>query len=462
MRRVLCLLLLLVPWPACAQLAGATSPRSTAQALLAASERRLGRGDLDQALDLARQAAAADPQFAPAFARLGALYQRKGLREECLDAYARALALEPTPATKAAAAEAFGQGPFPEHLARATPWQLPGTWQGGTLRLEDPRLAEAARGRHSFLVCTPDPPRPGDRATDFRYQVAYQRACYLLVMPAGADRWRLACRVHFQPGREELAGRCARLVGALALLGHAYLGRACSLRQAVDLWLAEAGRPGAEGWPDSIYLCSVGTERQPTEWIRQLAHECGHAGIAPGIGGLGEPEPWANGRAGELLFARWLLSARPAAGTALPWVTPALGAWYSQQAAAVARALAAAGPAGGGTGLAAVERAAGLVCMIEELLGPAALEQVLTQCTQPTGEGLVAALQAWYESRLPVGLELQAGAGWLHCRQGRLQVLAGQGRLGGQEVAAGESAAVAGGWLPVAVGPGGLRLRLGD
>ena len=464
MRYLPWLLLAITLLPCLAWALDAPAPRRAALAALAASGEQLKAGELDRALDLARRATGLDPQLAPAFEWLGTLCERKGLREEALDAFARALALEPGLSESIAGiARVFGRGNFPESLARNTPAALPAACQMVALRLDDPRLEAAAGSRRSYLVCLPNPPREGDPATDYRYGVSYQRAAYVLLMPAGRERWQLACRVHFKPGWEGLADQCARLVGALQVLAQAHLGPPPGPARPLEVWLTEEGRAGAEGWSGSIYLCGIATERQPSEWVRQLAHELGHATLAGGVGGLGQPEPWANGRIGEVLFVRWLLAARVATGPPLPWVSDKLAAWQREQLAVSVGALEAVGgpDRAGGTGWQAVERATGLVCSLEQLFGPGLLTELLAGTTRrPELGAVLESARYLLTRRLQGGLAVWPGSGWLFTPTGTLEVLSGEGQVGIRKLRAGDTMPAPGGWLRVAVEQGSAPLRL--
>lgn len=92
--------------------------------------------------------------------------------------------------------------------------------------------------------------------------------------------------------------------------------------QLVDVYLCQDGKPGGEqlfgldpqnleqGRPaktNQIYIYQLESFDKPIEMIREVAHEYGHATLAP-IGGYKTPEFWANGLLGERIFLRWLLA----------------------------------------------------------------------------------------------------------------------------------------------------------
>lgn len=428
----------------------AATPREQAEGLVADSRRAAAAGRLDDALDLARRATALDPQLAPAYAAVGAWCERKGLREESVDAYARAARLDDTPEARAALARVLDAGPFPESLAKSTPDALPGRRQTLSLSWTDPRLADQ-RGPASCLLYTPVAPRPADATRDARYGASYPAALYLLTLPPGGRRWSLAGRVHFQPGREALAWRCGEIAAALLLTGPTCLGPAWNLRQPLDLWLTEEGRPGAEGWPGTIYLVNVGTPRQDTEWVRQLAHEMGHVAVRGGIGGLAGSETWANGELGELLFVQWLLRARDANGAALPWLTPALERWHANRVRQWSDALAASGGPAGITkpGDDQSHRAAAFCYQLAELFGPAVLAESLVNAPQPVAASVTAAAQAAVARRLAAGLPVWPGEGWVYL-PGRVVVTGGV-TVDGQALTPGDGVARRPGWYRLQV-----------
>jgi hypothetical protein len=84
-------------------------------------------------------------------------------------------------------------------------------------------------------------------------------------------------------------------------------------RGIVDFYLAYGGQPGGEQRfgvdveagvtrnVNVIYIYQLQTFTDPVEMAREIAHEYGHA-VLPPIGGYSEPEDWANGHLGELVF----------------------------------------------------------------------------------------------------------------------------------------------------------------
>jgi len=88
----------------------------------------------------------------------------------------------------------------------------------------------------------------------------------------------------------------------------------------LHVFLTEAGAPGGEqgvfegptpsGGMKSyhcIYVYDISSFTEPVEMARELAHEFGHA-VLPAVGGFDQPERWANGMLGEMVFLRRLAS----------------------------------------------------------------------------------------------------------------------------------------------------------
>jgi len=100
-----------------------------------------------------------------------------------------------------------------------------------------------------------------------------------------------------------LASSLARMAGRF------YIYLACwpgllDRREALRIWLCEGGPAGGEHHDGDVYLYQVATLRPGEEWLRELAHELGHA-VLPPLAGYARPEHSIAGFLGET----WLLSA---------------------------------------------------------------------------------------------------------------------------------------------------------
>ena len=87
------------------------------------------------------------------------------------------------------------------------------------------------------------------------------------------------------------------------------------------MYLCEAGPTGAETYEQSVYVYNLPEARAPVEWLREAAHEMGHA-LLPKIGRFTSPEPWGSGHLGERLALQWLAEEAGLSAGA-PWPAPA-------------------------------------------------------------------------------------------------------------------------------------------
>jgi tetratricopeptide (TPR) repeat protein len=316
------LITLLVVLLACCALTLRPAP-ATADPQVALEEARaaVARGDTNTAITHLEEAVAEDRGTVAAYRWLSRLYADKGLREKAIDSAAAAVLLDPEPADTSHLARLLEAG-LPESMDRRTPDALPLRRIAFTIEATDEILAACPGARDALFIGAAD---HRVTAVDPRFERAFDRAWHGYVLDAAAERWRLVCVVHYNsdPGadRSQLAANCTGVLLRAACLLDIHLGPSNAARGALHAWLTDDGKAGAESWGGNIYLCQVGVPRSPAEWARQIIHECGHAAL-PGIDGFAEPEPWANGRLGEHLFARWL-KARRVRGEDHPWLTDA-------------------------------------------------------------------------------------------------------------------------------------------
>lgn len=155
------------------------------------------------------------------------------------------------------------------------------------------------------------------------------------------DRLELAAVVRAQEGVPAgTMARVARFCGVLRHLGEAFDAARARPDGPVRVWLRGDGEPGCQTTGRDIVVSGTTADRSALEWMRQLAHEWGHA-VIPGVGGFREPEPWANGDLGERLF----LSAISRRGLAEAWDRPAdIAAYESRYVRPLVDAFARTGP----------------------------------------------------------------------------------------------------------------------
>jgi hypothetical protein len=137
-------------------------------------------------------------------------------------------------------------------------------------------------------------------ATEPRSGVAYPGAVNVYAEVVG--RLSLRFVVHTAQGVNAERGRqVGRFLEALSEMTDPVLGPINRASYPMPVWLATTGEPGARQWNGSITVQATNHPRSDLEWVRELAHEWGHACL-PGVGGFTEPEAWANGDLGERLF----------------------------------------------------------------------------------------------------------------------------------------------------------------
>ncbi len=171
----------------------------------------------------------------------------------------------------------------------------------------------------------------------------------------------------------------------------------------VDVWLsgqAGAGRDadtGGEQFGSQIYLYQIFTERSPTEWVRETAHEYGHFAL-PGVTGFTEPEAWANGVLGERLFLKWLRedTLRDRLKSAdIPFMTAAqLSDYESRQIAPLVQKVALSGPDVKGLArkdAAGMDALIGLVLACDSLYGSRQLRDIFACMGSSRGDGFLTA-----------------------------------------------------------------------
>lgn len=288
------------------------------QVALEEARAAIARGDRDAAIAKLEEAVSQDSRFTVAYRWLSRLYADKGLRDEAIDAAAAVLRLNPEHADRDNLMRLLAAG-MPACMASLTPDSLPLPQVLIRLDLAPDRPGQTPEARNALVLRDETRLAP---AQDPKFGGRYDRASYGYVLDVINGRWRLTFTAHYlaaSPARGDLAAKCVGLLLRAACVGEAHLGSQVIGDKPHDVWLAEDGTPGAASWGESIYVLNVGAQREPAEWVRQVLHEYGHA-VLPGIDHFAQPEPWANGRLGEQLFAQWLGQSRES-GAGHPWLT---------------------------------------------------------------------------------------------------------------------------------------------
>lgn len=301
-------------------------PQPTARDQALASVQRvaelLREGDVAAALAEARRATELDPKLAAAWRARALCHERRGDdaaqdRESAVECYARSLTLEPYEPALKALANLVRRGSYPSWISEAALGFLPGALERFVVPVRDPRLPADARRdlvaavttEHLYAESVPTRhPTYGSRFTFVTYG-------YLSDPEDPLGRLRLRVRVHYPSDAISLAGRdyateatrVARLLLHLCAYYSAYVGRSAELRfpRTLPAYLVEGGPTGPESLRRDVAIWNIDAERGPLEWVRAVCRGFGHAAL-PAVGQFLEPEPWAGGQIGELLFAKWL------------------------------------------------------------------------------------------------------------------------------------------------------------
>lgn len=169
--------------------------------------------------------------------------------------------------------------------------------------------------------------------------------------------------------------------------------------QMVDVYLCAGGKPGGEQRfaidPDdrtpggsqakvnTVHIYAVDSLSSPMEWLRELAHEYGHATLPP-VKVEGGPETWANGDLGERLYISWLrdllATGQASEADTMGAALAALDTYLAKKVAPLAGRVAQAGPdavALAKGGQAAYDAYLGLACHAAEVLPPSVFARSL-------------------------------------------------------------------------------------
>jgi Tetratricopeptide repeat len=309
-------------------------------------------GKYDEALQVLAQAQEADPTSEQVQSWLAHVYELKGDKARALTHVAALLALSPQSTyARDAARRLFATPPFPRLLTPATRALSPAKFAADVCTLGDDRMPGApARVALSYTTSVryPDDAPKGGATVERTLPVAgeaaalerFNRVVYGYVQTPDTGELRLRVTAYYPS--ELLSGSDRDLAPVAQALVHLMLRFVCYGEEVLGLppqgdaegiyrlWLCLAGPAGAQRSESDIFFYRVlEDERPPIEWLRQLAHECGHL-LLPRVGGFAQPEMWGNGALGERLFL-YLLAGEAArvAGTG----------WPSAEAAARADAL---------------------------------------------------------------------------------------------------------------------------
>lgn len=444
-------------------------PRAQAYPVVALNEARaaLDRGDQTRAIVHLERAVEEDPELAIAHRWLSRLYAQKGLSEKALDAAAAALLLDPEPGDREHLDSLLDAG-FPPSLARRTPDALPFPAARITIEAGEDRIAASAGPWQALLLA---PRHREASAVAPRFGWKFDRACNGYVLEPETQRWRLQFVVHYSSARggerADLAANCIALLLRAECLRRAHLGAVGPHRGPVHMWLGDGGQAGAESWGANIYLRDAAAPRGPGEWVRQVIHEYGHVAL-PGVGHFVEPEPWANGRLGEHLLARWLQSAQGRAADH-PWLAAGgLDSLVADADRCVGLFLRSgpASPLMADRSAAGMDYYLGLANYVERAFGGKVLAQAMSLTAGSTCETFAVGVQEALRRATVCGIELRglpspAGlAHWIYLPVGRWRAAcrgcSAEATFNGQRLAPNEHdiGPVGAGWHSIALSPG--------
>lgn len=228
---------------------------------------------------------------------------------------------------------------------------------------------------------------------DVPFEFPFQVAGYGRINPEKETTYRLRFQIFSQDRKtqEELSPLAARMLLRIwdlnvrkLKIDHAPQYNS----QVVDFYLCWGGTPGGEQRFDvqrdpvtkkdvpvnTIYIYDLPSFKDPIEMAREIAHEYGHATLAP-IAGFRTPEEWGSGYLGEKLYLRWLRDELEAKRIEPVDVMNAdlgkLNAWVKKNVDPIVQLAAEKGPRPSlleGFGPNAMDACNGLILYMEELL----------------------------------------------------------------------------------------------
>ena len=325
-----------VPEEALRALRESTPAQQRQQATILVEEgQKLHRaGQWQKAVASLERAAEIDPTYAQPHIWLGYIHQeqyaaattpeaRGKHQTAAISAYAGALAIAPEDQyARSAQAGLLFAAEFPRTLDVAALAHTPVRFIVNNSRLtgvgEDGGAVKRGWAYTASVVFPPEhPDRTGVEVwpEDPRSLARYNRVCYGYVADPRSEQLQLRFAVHYpSPGLAQptidhtpLAHRVISCLLRLQCYVSAYLGQPEPAMgdEIVRVWLTDRGNPGGEQMRSNILLSDVDVEREPIEWIREVAHEYGHQ-VLPRIGYIEPLDEDASGLIGERLFLRWL------------------------------------------------------------------------------------------------------------------------------------------------------------
>ncbi len=313
--------------------------RAQAIELVRESQALANAGDHAAAMQKLLGALEIDPDYPSTHAHLGYLYELEGGALKALASYGRLLELRPDDEYgRSRIAHLFFGGGFPRRLKLSLLQFSPISFVTDECRV---RLTEGIDDLHRRVAYTRGviyPEGLADRQGPVEVEIPaaggqgvvgtahFNRVCYGFTAVPEGEELRMTAMVHYPSPllsvHEADYSGLAERVAHILLRVHCY-SRACfALPPAVEerivqVWMCESGPTGAELHEENVFLYDVSRDRRPVEWLREVAHEWGHYAL-PRMGRFTEPEPYASGVLGEVLFLQ-LLAEEAELGVGEPW-----------------------------------------------------------------------------------------------------------------------------------------------
>lgn len=333
------------------QPAPAAIGHAAVQNMLADAEEKAQAAQFPEAVAVLQRVLEIEPENSDAWEWLGFCRLAMGDRDGAIEAYAAHLKLDPESEQGWAAMNRlffdFENLPFPFSLNPDIVPVIPVTMELGRVLVPAAGSTDVQERQFAYTtsVVFPEPmaypetmriPSPTSQSgvnpttiTDPKRRGLYNRVSYGYILNPETGRLELEIALHYPS--ETLTGQGtdgaeiadAAMANLLRLwwLGRDILGRVLIHDKGpLNVWLTSGGEAGGEQWNDNLYLYGLEQKREPTEWLREVAHEWGHL-LLPGIDGFTDPEAWANGAMGETLFLRWLAQSAEREGK---WAVDAL------------------------------------------------------------------------------------------------------------------------------------------
>ncbi len=315
------------------------SARARAAELVRESQQLADAGDREGAMQRLLQALELDPDNPTIHAHMGYLYELEGDRLKALASYGRLLELRPDDEYgRSRITHIFFGAEFPRRLKLSLLQYSPVSFVTDECRVElTEGIGELARriawtrgvvypetmAEHSSPVEVEIPSAGGQGVVGTAH---FNRVCHgFVAAPQGEDLY-LTAMVHYpspllsvhENDYSVLAERLTHILLRMYCYSRACYGLPQQAEEhIVRVWMCETGPTGAEQYGDDIFVYDVARDRRPVEWLREIAHEWGHYAL-PRMGRFAEPEPYASGVLGEVLFLQ-LLAAESGLVVGEPW-----------------------------------------------------------------------------------------------------------------------------------------------